>query len=187
MSTPSNLSLDAPLNSSSKRLALGLLLMFSLASVSVKVFGQEHSKQDTIQVAIATQGNEATPTRNTSREEASGQKLQPLTKPQIAAISNLLRTTRGMDEQLKAELLAQQNRLTELYINFQLDPTQVAAVQQEILTTQSELLKNHHRLNVKVREIVGEKRFASIWRRITYVPKKKPAKEKNTPYTRKQK
>lgn len=93
----------------------------------------------------------------------------PLTKEQITQIRQLVHRVQERNADVKQALAEKQRMLTRLYAEYELDHASVAQLQEEILAHQRELLTNYHRLQTRLREIVGRERFVLLKRRIDNV------------------
>ena len=102
--------------------------------------------------------------------------VEPLTHDQIARVQQLVQQTQARDRQLKQQLERRQNELAGAYSEFQLDVGRVEQLQDEVVSIQRQLLGNYHQMQIELRSIVGEQRFALLRKRIDRVLQ---AKDKN--------
>ena len=100
-----------------------------------------------------------------------------LTEAQRTAIGELARTTQAEAVRLQTSLAEKQRELAELYSRYELDATEVESLEAEILNLQRELLLNYRRLQLGLREQVGEDRFLLLKRRLDGMLRSKPSPE----------
>lgn len=92
----------------------------------------------------------------------------PLTQPQIAKLRVLLREKQDESAALKAALVDKQRELMRVYDDFEPDMQRIAKVHEEIIALQRKLLENHHAVQMSVRKVVGEQKFARVKARLDY-------------------
>ena len=97
----------------------------------------------------------------------------PLDQAQIVRLQQVVRRTQERNVELKAALDERQQELMGAYSQFELDETRISQSHEEIIVLQRKLLENYRDLQVELRAIVGEQRFAQLKARIDLILKGK--------------
>jgi septal ring factor EnvC (AmiA/AmiB activator) len=96
---------------------------------------------------------------------------EPLTQAQITKLQQTVRRTQDRNIKLKKDLAERQQQLMKEYAQFKLDDARIAKLHIEVIDLQRGLLENYRDLQVALREIVGEQRFAQLKMRIDLILK----------------
>jgi hypothetical protein len=92
--------------------------------------------------------------------------LPPLHERQILEVRELVQATQAQMTLLQARLGERQRDLAQVYAQYELDQTQAAKLQEDIIELQRQLLAGHHRMQTRLRTIVGRERFDFLRRRL---------------------
>lgn len=103
----------------------------------------------------------------------AAERAAPLDQAQIAKLQQMVRRTQDRNVALKAALDERQQELMGAYSQFDLDETRISQLHEEIIVLQRKLLENYRDLQVELRAIVGERRFAQLKARIDLILKGK--------------
>ena len=101
----------------------------------------------------------------------------PLSDQQRTRIAELAKRTQDESVQLKAQLEEQQRKLAAIYAAYNLDADSATKLETEILDLQRQMLANYRRLQVELRTVVSEERFAILRQQLDHLlqsPRQEP-------------
>lgn len=104
----------------------------------------------------------------------------PLSEDQVKQLRELVQVTQTTAATLQKQLDEKQRELAQVYALYELKQRQALRLQADIMELQTQLLANHHKLQVELRTIVGQERFELLRQRILNVLTPK-AKEPEVP------
>ena len=93
----------------------------------------------------------------------------PLTNEQLVKVRAVLQRIKTEQIDLRKQLAADQARLADCYMEFELDNHKISKHQAEIISTQKKLMESHHALHEEMRLIVGAERFKGLVKRIDWI------------------
>src|SRR5262245_38967680 len=83
----------------------------------------------------------------------------PLPDEQTARVRALVKNHQEEQQRLRTQLEKAQQQLAACYAEYQLNESEVARLQAEILDVQGKLLRSYHTMQQELRAIVGPERF----------------------------
>ena len=106
--------------------------------------------------------------------------IQPLSDQQRTRIAELAKRTQDENVRLKAQLEEHQRKLAAIYASYKLDADNATQLETEILDLQRQMLANYRRLQVELRTVVSEERFAILRQRLDHLLQSPPQEPRAT-------
>ena len=108
--------------------------------------------------------------------------IPPLSDQQRTRIGEAAKRTQDESVRLKAQLEEQQRKLAAIYSAYKLDADNATQHETEILNLQRQMLANDRRLQVELRTVVSEERFAVLRQQLDHLlqsPRQEPRQTQN--------